>query len=480
MRQKIFILLFFIQNLYGQSTLSDHIFVWANEPLLRKAHVGVSVHDVNEGSLLASYNSDKFFVPASSLKVLTTLITLQSMGRDYTYETKIAYDGNITDSLLFGNVYILGSGDPSLASKRYADKLTFSELTSMIAQKIKNAGIKKIEGQIIADVSIFDNTPINTTWQWDDISSYYGAGVWGINVNENEYDLWYNTNKARGDMADVVSIVPPIDKLAIRNEVFIDDENNDDDAYIFGGPFDYIKQIKGSLPQSRNAVKIKGSIPDPPSLFAQNVIADLMKIGVPVNGQQIQNYKQANYESLSPIYNIISPTLEAQVKQANYHSLNMYCESFLKTLGYAKGGVGSSKSGISQIKNYLSMRNLDATSLNMEDGCGLSTKNLVTPSLLSSFLANFSKENGFDFTASLLPEVGNDGTVRRLLKSSDAKGKVWMKSGSMTSVMTYTGLMKAMSGRWVSFSVMVNQHTIKNSELRKYIEVLIDGIYKKV
>ncbi len=471
-------MLFASSQSFCQTAAADFISNWTNNDALRQAHVGVAFHDVNEGYLVAGYHSDKLFIPASSLKVLTSLITLQSVGRDFTYVTKLAYDGNIVDSILFGNVYIIGSGDPSLASKRFSEKPNFSQLTSLIAYRIKNLGIKKIEGDIIADESIFDSYPISPSWQWNDLGSGYGAGAWGINVNENEYDIWYNTNKQPGEMADIMSIVPTIKDLDISNEVFIDSEDADDKSYIYGDPFGNQKRIVGSLPRSSNAYKINGSIPDPPKALAQNVKFDLAQKYIDSRSAIVHRYKKRNDATLIGIDSFKSVPFIELVREANYYSLNMFCESFLKTLGYTKGFRGAGSEGINQIKSYLLNRGIDYTGLNMEDGSGLSPRDLVSPNILSRFLSVYAKENGFDFTASLLPEVGKEGTVRRLLKNSPAKGKVWMKSGSMNQIMSYSGLMKAASGRWVSFSVMVNAYSVKPREMRILMENLIEGVYK--
>lgn len=475
-----FLLLLYVYGLYGQVNTSELLANWAGSDALKQAHVGVAIHDVEEGYLIAGYNQDKMFVPASSLKLLTSLVTLHKLGQDFKYCTKLSYEGKIVDSVLQGNVYVIGAGDPSLGTKRFASKPNYQELTNLIVYKIQSLGIKKIEGDVIADASIFDSYPIAPSWQWNDLGSAYSAGSWGINVNENEYDLWFNASKPVGEIADIASIVPYIKDLELSNEVFISNQDTEDNSYIYGDPFSNQKRVVGSIPQTNYAYRIKGSIPDPPKALAQNIVYELRQKNIDVNNAVAHMYKRRVDSNLTAIDSFYSPPLLELVKQANYHSINMYCESFLKTLGYTKGNRGAGSEGISQIKNYLTDRAIDFSGLNMEDGSGLSARSQISPFMMSRFLSSYTKENGIPYTTSLIPEAGNEGTVRRLLKNSNAKGKVWMKSGTMSRIMSYTGIMQSNSGRWITFSIMVNGYTTKSYEMRKLMENIIDSIYNNI
>ena len=79
-----------------------------------------------------------------------------------------------------------------------------------------------------------------------------------------------------------------------------------------------------------------------------------------------------------------------------------------------------------------------------------------------------------------MPEAGAEGTVRRLLKNSPAKGHVWMKSGSLNKIMSYTGLIEAKNKEWYTFSIIVNGYTQSGSQARQAIEKLISDLYQKI
>jgi D-alanyl-D-alanine carboxypeptidase/D-alanyl-D-alanine-endopeptidase (penicillin-binding protein 4) len=479
MIRQVFNLFFVVISYCGlsQSVLDNFIFSMCTAEEVRHAQIGVSVFDVDKGMVVGAYNHDKSFIPASSLKLLTSYIILDKLGKEFTYNTKLAYSGHITDSVLHGNLYIIGSGDPSLGSKRFSDRPQLIELMPYIVNKIKNVGINKIEGSVISDESVFDSYPISPSWQWDDLGSYYASGAWGININENEYELWYNTNKLTGEPADLLQIYPAISDLKITSEVKVNDEYGDDEAYIFGGPYVYDKKVVGSIPHRTNAFKIRGSMPDPPKYLAQALHIELAKQGINSHSYFSQYYNHGKTTGLTVFDSITSPPLLELVKQSNYHSINLYSEAFLKTIGYHLGFRGSGTEGIKMIEKYLTESGIDPKVLNMEDGSGLSARNRVSPFLLNQLLYLQIKKHGIEYVAEVLPKAGEEGTVRRLLKKSPAYGKVWMKSGSMNQIMTYTGIMKAKSGSWLAFSIMSNGYTQKPSEMRMWMETIIEGIY---
>lgn len=479
MRKQVFNLILILLSFvgFGQTSLNDFIFRQCTTDEVKHAQLGVSIADAFDGSLIGGHNYDKSFIPASSIKLLPTFIALDKLGKDYNFITKLAHSGQIRDSVLHGNIYVIGSGDPSLGSKRFSHRLQFIELVPYLTKKIKSFGIRKIEGDIIADESVFESYPIAPSWQWNDLGSYYASGAWGINVNENEYEVWYNSNKTQGEIADILQIYPAISDLKITSEVWVSNEVDDEDAYVFGGPYTHEKRIVGTIPRSVNAYKIRGSIPDPPKFLAQSIFSELKKGGVSCNNYYTQYYKQGSSDGLKIIDSIKSEPLLDLTRLCNVHSINLYAESFLKLLGYKIGYRGSGKEGVRIIEQYLDSARINRTVLNMQDGSGLSARNRVSPLLMTQFLSDQVKKFGIDYVKSVLPKAGEEGTVRRMIKKSPASENVWMKSGSMKQIMSYTGIMKTKSGRWISFSIMSNGYTQTSGSMRRWMEEMIEGIY---
>jgi serine-type D-Ala-D-Ala carboxypeptidase/endopeptidase (penicillin-binding protein 4) len=456
--------------------INDIIYNWVNDQDFISAQVGISFHDITQGTMIAGQNQYKSLIPASSLKILPSLLLIKNLGPDYKYATILAYDGTISDSILNGNIYIIGSGDPTLASKKFENKPNLSQLVSYISYKVKNLGIKHINGDIITDQSIFDSSPICPTWEWGDLGRGYACGAWGLNVNENEFDIWLDGTQGNGGSTSIKKINPEIPNLDLINEVYVDDENNDERAFIFGGPYTYSKKLMGTIPFRKSYYKLEGAIPDPPKLLADLVYRSLQDQNIACIKSAVRKY---NYNTnVTSFDTIFSNSLKDIVTIGNHQSINLYSESFLKLLGLKISGTGSGSQGIEAIKNYYRQRGINIDGMNIEDGSGLSSRNSISPFQLSSFLSSYANEQGIESIKPYLPMVGKEGTVSRLLTKSPATGRIWMKSGTLNRVVSYTGIMQSKSNKWFSFSIIINNHHVKNNVVRLKISNLLENAYK--
>ena len=481
MRVFSLILLLFVFTLsYSQKGLSEYVSDWSDNSNLKHAHVGVAVYDIDSNKEIACIDGDKMHIPASSYKLITTLNALEILGDEYRYETVIGYTGKIAeDGTLSGDLVIKGSGDPTLGSERIKGVLSFNDLISFVRDEVKQYGITCIDGKVIADESIFDSYPVAPSWQWNDLGNYYAGGAWGININENEYKIVYNTSAKVGSAANLLYTDPIIPNLVLQNEVSIDSAHTGDNAYVFGGPYDYTKRIVGTLPQSSQSFTIKGSIPDPPTFFAEAVNKKLIASNIKTGGSDANFKKKRAYDKLEIISTIISPPLSQICQYANHYSINLYCEAILKTIGYHTSKEGSGGQGIRAITKLMNKSGLNTDALHMNDGSGLSARNLVSPSLLAQQIALTARARGIELLKKQLPKAGSQGTVRTFLNGHKAEGKVWAKSGSMEHILSYSGICQARSGKWVSFSIIVNGYNGSYQDMKSKCAYLVDAIYQK-
>lgn len=81
-------------------------------PLLETSEVGVMVYDLTSDSLVFAHQADKLYRPASTEKVITAVTALATLGTDYPFVTQVAYTGEVKDSILKGDVYVIGAFDP--------------------------------------------------------------------------------------------------------------------------------------------------------------------------------------------------------------------------------------------------------------------------------------------------------------------------------------------------------------------------------
>lgn len=443
------------------------------------ASVGISVVDIESGSVLAGIEDNKVLIPASSQKVITTFTALELLGEDFRYETRISYDGEIQpDGTLQGNLYIIGSGDPTLGSGKFSDNYNFEDLLKNVIKEIKAYGITCIDYDIIADESYLHSFPVCPSWQWNDLGNYYAAGAWGLNINENQYLVAFDQRGKVGRRPRVKYYSPEIPGLKFSNEIVVDSSNTKDNAYIFGGPNNYYKRIVGTIPAGEGNFYIKGSIPDPPLFAAYQLHKRLNKAGIASNSyKSIYTPRDAKKLKRKDILKITSPDLKTIAKQANFRSNNLYCESMLKTLAKEKGHTGSGGHGLYEINRFLNKLKIDTRGIHMEDGSGLSVRNNISPKSLATFLQKMTQKKDLTELCKLLAVGGRNGTVAGMFKGSKAAGRVYVKSGSMNRVMTYTGYIHCRSGKWVSFSVMANGFDSEPKVMRRKLQKVMTNIY---
>ena len=200
-----------VQETSGMQDILNEI---ANDATFSQAYTGICVMD-SDGQILAEINSDKMMLPASNMKLITTGAALHILGPDYTFETALAYDGIIEDGILKGNLHIIGGGDPTLASK---DSIAVPvERTFAIWEKIiRDAGIRKIEGFIIGDGRSYEGPAEESTWLWNDIGTYYGAGTTGLMFYENMQSFSVSAGAAEGEPVNIKTYYPECPWMEFR------------------------------------------------------------------------------------------------------------------------------------------------------------------------------------------------------------------------------------------------------------------------
>jgi serine-type D-Ala-D-Ala carboxypeptidase/endopeptidase (penicillin-binding protein 4) len=204
-----------------------------SDPDLSHGVLGVYVYDVKKDSVLFDLNGNMGLVPASAQKTLTTAAALCIFGEDHTFETKIEYDGTLDSisGVLKGNLYIRGSGDPTLDSKYFREEKDTVELMEKWAAQLLKKGIRKVEGAVIADASVFEDEMTPSTWIWGDMGNYYGAGACGLTFKDNLYTIYFKTGNA-GDTARISRVEPVIPGMVIINKVKAG--GSTDNCYIYG------------------------------------------------------------------------------------------------------------------------------------------------------------------------------------------------------------------------------------------------------
>lgn len=452
-------------------------------PCMGKASFSLTVKDLEDGKTVYSYEADQEMIPASVMKTITTAAALELLGADYRFPTSIEYDGKITDGILQGNLYIRGSGDPSLGSSHFdKDRNKFVHLW---ITALKKAGIQGINGAVIADESIFDTEGISSKWIGEDMGNYYGAGSYGLSIFDNLYKLYMKTG-VPGSRPTVKETDPEVPSIRFHNYLRAT-PGSSDSAYISGGAFAVDRYLYGSVPANQDSYMIKGDIPDPALFLAQYLTRTLEQEGIHIKGvpscfRILSEEGKWKVDKKTVLITTYSPTLAEIVSVTNHVSHNLFADALIKTLGLAyKPGknevISSFGRGIQVICSYWKEKGLDTSELIMYDGGGLAPSSKVSTGFIGDllvYMATQSKE-AETFKGSL-PYAGTEGSVRNFLKGTSLQGKAQLKSGGMSRVKTYAGYITK-DRKEYAIAVFVNNYTCSSREMTRALERLLLDLF---
>ncbi|WP_336718299.1 D-alanyl-D-alanine carboxypeptidase/D-alanyl-D-alanine-endopeptidase [Chryseobacterium mucoviscidosis] len=410
------------------------------------------VSDEN-GNFIYEYQGNKGLSTASTQKIFTAGAALEALGKNYTYKTTSSYSGNISGGNLNGNLFISSTGDPTLGSWRY-EAYKPEVFKQKLIDAVKKSGIKKISGDLVIDDSYFDHQTIPGGWPWNDLGNYYGAGVWGINWRENQFDININGNEFK-------SFSYPLEGVNWLNDLKVG--GSSDQSLIFTAPHSDVALINGTLPAK--TVTVSGAVPNPPLQLGAEVKQWLKDSGIDFSGKVVTNSQleiEGKKALQAPKNNIIltyeSPTLDKIIYWFLRKSINFYGETLIKTLGKEKKGDPSFKSGVAYLKEFWKSKGINPNMINFADGSGLSPQNYVAAKAEVQALLYARKQPWFESYYEGFPTHDNG---------------MKMKSGTMSDTKSYAGYHTSKDGKKYVFSIIINNYEGSGStELQKILNVL--------
>ncbi len=438
----------------------DAVVELQNSELLRNGNLCVEIKRVASKENIFSLNGQLSVPAASTMKLITTSTALAVLGANYRYTTYLEYSGTISSDTLFGNVYIRGSGDPSLGSVRFDNQLNYNQLVNDWVSKIKGLGIQHISGQIIADNRYFEGPVIPESWIWGDIGNSYGAAPYGLNLNENFYTAKFIPGQQIGDSVSFVSTEPVLKNLKFDNRLTTGPRGSGDQSVFYSDPLGETVQFIGSIPAGPKYFSVRGAIPNP-SIYIQNAVKDALLS----NSISVKNEMKLTDQTRKEIAKYESLTLSELCRQTNLWSINLYADAFFRKIGKELTGKSDFESASNAIKDYWQKQGADMGGFMVKDGSGLSPSGSITANNLTDVLCLIQKNKVFKEFYEGLAVVGVSGTVRRLGRKTKAANNIRAKSGSIEGVRAYAGYVTTQSGEMLAFSFVAHKYQPKTDKL---------------
>jgi len=435
---------------------------FVNNDLFKSASIGIELCDLQTGEVLAKHQSEKSLTPASTQKLVTTATALEILGADFQFKTDVFIIGEIDkNGTLMGNLVIRGFGDPTLSSKYFPENNHF---ISSIYSELKKLGIRQINGQLLTDHSYYESS-IPRTWIWEDIGNYYGAVPHPISYKDNTYTIHFESKEA-GQLTKIKKVDNKPFNLKLTNKVMASKINRDR-AYIFGGTSSSQRSVEGTIPENRSDFKVKGALSRPELVLLKDLKAFLIAGGIPIKNEKHRVKTQKT------LLQFKSPPLSDIVALTNQKSINLFADHLLFQIGISQKKEGSWQAGINAMKEFWQSQGIDTKGLFLHDGSGLSHFNAISAHTLNQILMHMNKSGQSDAFFNSLAISGKNGTLKNFGKQSTLINKFKAKTGSMTGVRSYSGILTKNDGKQVCISFIINNYSCTSKLVNKQFKDLL-------
>lgn len=463
---------FSLNSGYAQNRIQRYLNGLKNNPDFSNCITGVMVMD-ERGRRVAGLNEDLPMLTASTMKSITTGVGISILGADFRFSTKIGYSGYIKDSVLYGDLYIIGGADPTLGSK---DSIA-TDINSVFEKWMyfmKDAGIYQINGSIIADDRFFEPEIVPESWSWGNLGPYYGSGTSALSYNENTMDVILYSGKNRGDMSYLGEIKPTLPGLSLINEVVTSGADQGDNISYFTSDIAKSGVLKGHISTKKDSIitTISNKYPGITCAYQFKQYLKAQGIRSATEVKDARSIKAPAQSSLSVLGETYSPALKDIIYVTNHISNNFFAETILKMIGKSLTGVGSYDSSIVSLNRALEIMGVDKKGFTMVDGSGLSRQNYVSPRFFCNFFLKIKESNNFVPFYNSLPQPGSEGTLKSVLRDVELakKQRIHAKSGSLSGVKCYAGYVDRGDGKFYTFAILTNNYSVKTAQIMKGIE----------
>jgi PBP4 family serine-type D-alanyl-D-alanine carboxypeptidase len=479
----------------GPSTLAERVGAIMARPAFKHALFGIEFYSLDTNTPVYSLNADKLFVPGSTTKLITMGSALQILGADYRFHTRVYRVGDVDgDGTLHGDVVLVASGDTNLSGRiRPGDTITFENVDHSyggpdshglegdplrvirdLAASISSHGIKRVEGRVIVDASLFPEG------ERDGGTRFV---ISPIVVNDNAIDLVVKPGASEG--AAVGLQISPVTAYArfvnhtvtgaagSRNTLTIDSDAARGDGT-------HVVTLGGSVPADAKPSVVGYRVPQP-SRFAEIVLAEaLHERGIVAAAREVEDTPDIAtlgkaYTPDHAIAEHVSPPFAEEVKITLKVSQNLHASATPFLLGALDSRAhpeSAAERGFVRIRKFLETTGADVSGASQSDGAGADAH--FTPDFMVHYLAFMAKQPTAAIFHGALPILGKDGTLWNIQVKSPAAGSVHAKTGTysvedllheaaMVTGKGLAGYMTTKDGEHLALAIYVNNVAVKDA-----------------
>lgn len=402
-------------------------------------------------------NPDQQRTPASLTKILTAVAALETIPANHQFVTELKAMTKPTSEVLNGSLYLVGSGDPTFVTEKLW----------LLVHDFNRLGVKKINGDLIYDTSIFDDVKFSKSRSTQNHRAY-SSPTSGLTFNWNS--LWVRIFPNKIGQSARVYLDPPDDTIVVKNNaktatkatnLLVDRvTTNDVDHIIVGGqikPGDEFSVYRShTLPARRAAIQ---------------TLNFLKKEGIEITGQIKSGKAPQQAVQLAKTESVV---IDEIIKMMMKFSNNLISEMLIKFIDHKKNNrPGTLEGGVKNLTEVLSK--YSKKPFTVVNPSGLSTENKMSTSFLTELLIAMKNhpEHDAEFVASF-PRAGIDGTIKK--RMTKAAGKIRAKTGLLNGVVGLSGFIHSDKGNTYAFTFIYNGTTQKQGRATDLFDLLAERI----
>jgi D-alanyl-D-alanine carboxypeptidase/D-alanyl-D-alanine-endopeptidase (penicillin-binding protein 4) len=449
-------------------------------PPASKGGWGLLIADAQTGDTLFELNADKYFVPASNMKLFTTALALAKLGTDYRFHTTLETRGTLSpEGTLSGDLYLVGRGDPNLSNRKFPYDLKEEfdgppeKVLAELAEALVKTGVKEITGDVIGDDSYFPREPYADGWEIGDIVWEYGAAISAIAVEDNTVTLTLTPGELAGDPVQAVVEAATPD-FTVENDAVTSAAGVKSDLTLTREPGSKLVVVRGTMPSKSTPRKLLLALHEPAEHAAALLARLLGDRGVKIGGtsRALHTPEVSAELQRAVLAEHVSVPLGDSVKLVNKISQNLHTEMLLRAAA-RKTSVWATPDDLMKFPvDFYAAAGITPGDVVQTDGSGLSRHDLVTPRAIVTLLKYAQDQPWFGLYYTSLPVAGVDGTLEPLMKNTVAAGRIHAKTGSVEHVRTRSGFAETPAGRRLIFSFLSNNQGGKNHEASDALDAL--------
>ncbi|MEM1261169.1 MAG: D-alanyl-D-alanine carboxypeptidase/D-alanyl-D-alanine-endopeptidase [Pseudomonadota bacterium] len=410
---------------------------------LPPATLSVTIKDLESGEVVLDIRGDEPRNPASTMKLVTGLASLERLGPAYRWKTRLFADGVTDDGRVDGNVVLVGGGDPYLVEERLYRWI----------RDLRVRGLESVSGDLVIDDSLFETPPEDRGAFDNEPFRVYNALPSAVLANFNAVRFLFSP--AENALVKVLAD-PNLDELRVRNNL----------RSIDGRCRGYRRGIAASEHPDVDIV-FSGRFPNrcrrygftrsvmPPWRYAGSLFRWVFEsIGGTIDGRIVRGSVSENAELIGEFESL---SLAEIVRLMNKHSSNLIARQLLLTMAVEAGASPANESaGVAEIAHWLDEADFEWPEFVMENGAGRSRVARITTQHLVELI-------DYGWRSRVMPEFvasmalyGADGTLAEREDFPSLRGRAHLKTGSLDHVTALAGVFHAANGRRFALAIAQN------------------------